>query len=304
MSTTASLTHWFHSHKDSAKKSIYRASGNPLSFLFTTLLIAIAFSIPMGMYTLFSSVEKLTSQWDSDRMITLFLAEEITFEHAKKLAGNLSDDSELDSAEVVNKNDVLEQFKRETNFNLFPDSSSENPLPHIIVIKPSINADITSITQDFSSMDEVQHVQFDLLWFQRLQAFSRLILSIQWIASVLLIFTIALIIINVIRWEISSRQSEIEIIKLLGASDAYVRRPFLYFGGLLGMVGATLAVLIVTASIWIINMTLVDLTSLFNSDYHISHLPLMLAVLVIFIGGWVGILAATLAANQRIKMIN
>ncbi len=131
-----------------------------------------------------------------------------------------------------------------------------------------------------------------------------MIWRIQWVTSVLLIFTIALIIVTVIRWEISSRQSEIEIIKLVGASDAYVRRPFIYYGGLLGLAGAAVAVLIVTVSALIINLALNDLTALFDSDYTISYLPGLLAIFVIFVGGMIGIMAATLAANQKIKAIN
>ena len=302
--SAASLAHWLQSHKDSAKKSIHRALKNPLSFLFTILLIAIAYSVPMGIYTLFSSIEKLTDQWDSDRNITLFLKEDISFNQAEKIAKDISGDADIERIEAINKEDVLKQFKQETNFNLFPDGENENPLPHIIIVGPSQGADVTAITQELSSINEVQHVQFDLLWFQRLQAFSLVIWRIQWVTSVLLIFTIALIIVTVIRWEISSRQSEIEIIKLVGASDAYVRRPFIYYGGLLGLAGAAVAVLIVTVSALIINLALNDLTALFDSDYTISYLPGLLAIFVIFVGGMIGIMAATLAANQKIKAIN
>ena len=303
--STASVTHWVHSHQDSAKKSLLRAWQSPLSFIFTILLIALAYSVPMGIYILFSSVEKLTDQWDSDRHITLFLTEDITYNQAEKFAKNLSGHLDIDNVELLNRDDVLKQFKQETNFYLFPDSSStENPLPHLIIISPSLDSDIPTLTQELELISEVQHVQFDLLWFQRLQAFSLVILRIQWIASILLVLTVALIIVNVIRWEISSRQSEIEIIKLIGASDAYVRRPFMYFGGLLGLAGATLAVLIVTIGTLIVNLAMNDLTALFDSGYTISYLPGSLAVLLIVVGGVVGIMAAALAANQRIKIIS
>ena len=302
--STASVGHWLHSHKDSAKKSTRRALNSPLSFLFTILLIAIAFSVPIGIYTLFSSIERLTDQWDGDRNITLFLTQDTTFKRAEKISKDLSVDVDIENVEVINKDAVLNQFRQETNFNLFPAGSTENPLPHIIIISPPSGTDITTITQELGSISEVHHVQFDLLWFQRLQAFSIVILRIQWIATILLIFTVALIIINVIRWEISSRQSEIEIIKLIGASDAYVRRPFMYYGGLLGLTGAAVAVLIVTLCTLIINLALNDLTALFDSDYTISYLPGLLAVLVIVLGGMVGILAASLAANQKIKTIS
>lgn len=299
-----SLIHWVYSHKESAKKSFSRVLENPLSFLFTALLIAIAFAIPMSIYILFSSIEQLTDNWDSDRQITLFLTQEVSFDEAKKLADSIANQTGVESIKTVNNEDVLEEFKRETNFNLYPESIGGNPLPHIIEIAPSIEADIYDLTEKLKLFTEVQHVQFDLLWFQRLQAFSKVILRIQWIVSVLLFFTVALIIVNVIRWEISSRQSEIEIIKLIGASDAYVRRPFMYFGALLGLVGSALAVVMVTLSCWLINLTLSDLTNLFDSDYRISSLPFLLAIVIILLGGLVGIVAASMAASQRIRMIN
>ncbi|MEM8844589.1 MAG: ABC transporter permease [Pseudomonadota bacterium] len=298
------LTLWINSHKESASTSLAKAIENPVSFLFTTLLIAIAFAIPMSIYILFSSVEQLTSQWDSDRQITLFLKEDVSFKDAKMIADNISQQNEIDNIKIIDRDEVLEKFKQESNFNLFPDTVGGNPLPHIIVIAPKLETDIQALTNTLKTLSEVQHVQFDLIWFERLRAFAKVILRIQWIVSGLLIFTVALIIINVIRWEISSRQSEIEIIKLIGASDAYARRPFMYFGGLLGLTGSGLAVIIVTASAWLINLALMDLTNLFDSDYKISSLPFLLALTIIILGGLIGIVAASLAANQRIKLIN
>ena len=118
---------------------------------------------------------------------------------------------------------------------------------------------LKTLEKELKNLKQVQLVQFDLLWFQRLQAILDVITRIQWIVSIILLIAIALIIANVIRWEVAARHSEIEIIKMVGASDAYVRRPFLYSGFWLGLSGSIAALFIVSMSAWLIEQSTTQL---------------------------------------------
>ena len=225
---------WLEHHIDSFKLSFTRATNSPVSFIFTALMIAIAFSIPISFYVVLSSAEKLTSQWDSDKQITLFLTEQVNYSQAQQLADTISGKEEIANAFAVNKQTALDEFKQQMGLESITDNLPQNPLPHLIIANPHTTlSDIESLQaleNELRNLKQVQQVQFDLLWFQRLQAMLGVFNRIQWIVSIILLLAIGLIIINVIRWEVTSRHAEIEIIKLVGASDAYVRRPFLYSG--------------------------------------------------------------------------
>ncbi len=224
---------WLEHHIDSFKLSFTRAITSPVSFIFTALMIAIALSIPINLYVVFSSVQQLTNQWDNNKQITLFLADNVNHKQAQQLAESIASKSEIANASVINKQTALDEFKRQMGLDSIAENLPQNPLPHLIIANPETTisdfASLQTLENELRNIKQIQQVQFDLLWFQRLQAMLAVINRIQWIVGIVLLLAIGLIIANVVRWEVASRHAEIEIIKLVGASDAYVRRPFLIF---------------------------------------------------------------------------
>ena len=181
----------------------------------------------------------------------------------------------------------------------------QNPIPHLIIANPeSTLSDFESLHAleiELRNLSQVQQVQFDLLWFQRLQAMLAVINRIQWIVSIVLLLAIGLIIANVIRWEVTSRYAEIEIIKLVGASDAYVRRPFLYSGFWLGIAGSVAALMIVSVCSWLIQQSTSKMSSLFGSDFQLSTLSIDLALLIMISASLLGVGAAWIAVTHKLK---
>jgi len=296
---------WLEHHIDSFKTSFKRNISNPLSFTFTVLMIAIALSIPMSIYIIFSSVQQLTQHWDNDKQITLFLNDNVSLAQAQSLAKNIIDNPLILNAQVINKQQALEDFKQQMGMNALSADLPDNPLPHLIIVEPETTIlDIQSLQTletELKNIQQVQLVQFDLLWFQRLQSILDVINRIQWIVSIILLFAIALIIANVIRWEVSARHSEIEIIKLVGASDAYVRRPFLYSGLWLGLIGSILSLLIVTLCTWLIQLTTTQLASLFGSDFELSYLTVSQSLLIVVSISLLGVIASWIAVSHKLK---
>ena len=296
---------WVEHHVDSFKLSFYRAITSPVSFFFTASMIAIALSIPISLYVIFTSVQQLTNQWDSDKQITLFLADNVSYSQAQQLAESIANKKEIDNALAINKQAALDEFKQQMGLDSIAENLPQNPLPHLVIANPvstlSNFESLQALENELRNMKQVQQVQFDLLWFQRLQAMLEVINRIQWIVSIVLLLAIGLIIANVIRWEVTSRHAEIEIIKLVGASDAYVRRPFLYSGFWLGIAGSILALIIVSLCSWLIQQSTTKLSSLFGSDFQLASLSIDLASLIIITASLLGISAAWVAVTHKLK---
>ncbi len=297
---------WFEHHIDSFKLSLNRAINGPVAFIFTALMIAIALSIPISLYVVFSSVQQLTNQWDSDKQITLFLADQVNYKQAQQLAESIASKKEIANAVAINKQAALDEFKQQMGLDSITENLPQNPLPHLIIANPEATLSdfesLQALESELRDMKQVQQVQFDLLWFQRLQAMLAVINRIQWIVSIVLLLAIALIIANVIRWEVTSRHAEIEIIKLVGASDAYVRRPFLYSGFWLGISGSVLALIIVSLCSWLIQQSTTTLSSLFGSDFQLTSLSIDLASLIIISASLLGVGAAWVAVTHKLKL--
>lgn len=303
--TKITATHWLLHHLESLKKSFSQAIARPTSFAITTLMIAIAFSIPMSMFVLFTSAEQLTKQWDSDKQITFFLKEDVTLAHANKLAVKIADKDEIENAVVLNKEEALADFNQQMGLNSIADNLPTNPLPHLIIANPvpSISdfKTLQALEHELRNIQQVRLIQFDLLWFQRLQAILTVINRIQWIVSFVLLIAIGLIIANVIHWEVASRHAEIEIIKLVGATDAFVRRPFLYSGFWLGFCGSVLALVIVTICSWLIQQSTLKLSALFGSDFQLASLSFTAASWILISASIIGVGSAGIAVSHKLK---
>lgn len=296
---------WLEHHIDSLFASLRSNLASPISFLFTVLMIAIALSIPISLYIVFASAQQLTEQWDSDKQITLFLNDNVSLSSAESLSKRLSENPYVSNSTVIDKQTALDDFKQQMGLEGMSAELPENPLPHLIVIDPdTFLSDIDSLRAletELQSLKQVQLLQFDLLWFQRLQAILNVINHIQWIVSFILLLAIALIIANVIRWEVAARHSEIEIIKLVGASDAYVRRPFLYSGLWLGLCGSVLAIVIVTLCTWLIQRSTTQLANLFGSHFEVVTISLSLATVIVFSIILLGVIASWVAVHIKLK---
>lgn len=302
---SVSFTYWLQHHIDCAKKSLARLLASPLSFVITILMISIAFIIPAAVYVLFNSVDKLTQHWSSDKQITLFLSNDANLQQAQSLRDKLLARPDIATASVINKEEALKEFKKHTNLGSITDSLPTNPIPHLVIANP--NQSLTEfkalqlLYDDLRDVNLVEHVQFDLIWVQRLQATISILYRVLWIITILLLAAVFLIIANVIRWEVASRHDELEIIRLVGGSDAYVRRPFLYSGFWLGLVGATVAIVMVKISGWIIGHSLKQLIMLYSDKAQLASLPAGLVILMLLLGGLFGAAGAWVAVRQRLQ---
>ncbi len=302
-----SVRYWAQHHIGCAKGSLQRLLASPLSFVITTLMISIAFTIPAAIYILFNSVDKLANYWGNDKQITLFLTENASLTQANILQEKLLMRNDIINAQVVNKDDALREFKQQTNLGSIADNLPNNPIPHLIIAEPAEDlttlSSLQSLQLELKNLALVDFVQFDLIWIQRVQAILDVAFRFLWIITVILLSAVGLIIANVIRWEVASRHDEIEIIRLVGGTDAYVRRPFLYSGFWLGLIGAGIAVAVIIISGWIVSQSIKQLSTLTEHGIQIDTLTAGMMLTVLAVGGLFGAGGAWLAVSQRLRSL-
>nr|VFK24643.1 MAG: cell division transport system permease protein [Candidatus Kentron sp. LFY] len=218
----------------------------PVATLMTGAVIGIALALPAGLYVLLENAREISGNWEGTAQISLFLKTDKTDDDARILAKKLRKRPELERVQVITRNQALAEYQQLSGFEAVIEAlDGENPLPAVLVLYPVPSySDLTAIQHmldELQRRDEVESAQFDLQWLKRLytmiEVTRRGILSL----AALLAFGVLLIIGNTIRLNVWNRRDEIEIAKLFGASNAFIRRPFLYTGLWYGLLGGAIA---------------------------------------------------------------
>ena len=273
----------------------------------TAAVIAIALAMPSGLYLLLGNLERLSSSWDGQASLSVFLQQDITDDKARTLAAQVLDWPEVDSVQLITPSQALEEFGQQSGFADVLGVLEENPLPFVLIVLPagdSIDPAAASALRDrFSRLPETALAQLDLQWVQRLAAILDIAQRVILIIGVLLALAVMLVIGNTIRLEIQNRRDEILVTKLIGATNGFVRRPFLYAGIWYGVLGALLAWLVVEAGFWLLAEPVSRLAGLYHSDFSLETLPLLLLGVLLAGGTVLGLLGSWLAVGRHLAAI-
>ena len=238
---TASFIH----HTRVLLGSLGHLTRHPLSTTMTMAVIAIALTLPAGLYLALNNISGLSAGWDSSTKISLFLHASVNEKKAETLVKRLRLHNEIDHISMISKDQGLEQFKQLSGFGDALQFLEKNPLPIVLVIQPIIDTDrpdrINQLLKELESDKLVEMAQLDMQWVKRLYALLEIAHRVIWAIGSLLGLAVLLIVGNTIRLDIQNRRSEIEVSKLIGASNAFIRRPFLYTGFWYGFSGGLLA---------------------------------------------------------------
>lgn len=219
----------------------------PLGTLLSIAVISLALTLPACLYLLVKNARAATGSITEAIELTVYLKTDVSLERARQLADSARARREAGRVTLISADEGLAEFRKYSGFGAALEALQGNPLPHVISLRPrSDRADpssIASLQRYLGSWPEADIVQVDNEWVRRLSALLGLLERVFQVFAALLAFGVLAIIGNAIRLEISARRAEIEVTKLVGGSNAYVRRPFLYLGGLYGLLGAALAAL-------------------------------------------------------------
>ena len=294
-------------HLQVSLASLGRLYAQPVSSLMTSAVIAIALALPVGLYIALDNVGKLSSDWDDSAQISLFLHTTVSDGDAQKLMKQLKKHKNIKDVDIIYKDQGLKQFKETSGFGDALKYLDENPLPTVLVVHPKISIDSPDITtkllKELRKNKGVELAQLDVQWVKRLYSLLEIAHRGIWVISILLAIAVLLIIGNTIRLDIQNRREEIEVAKLIGASDRFIRRPFLYSGFWYGVTSGILAWLITSISLILVEAPVERLSLLYNSSFQLSGLGFGKTLLLILISCSLGLIGSWIAVSRHLKEI-
>lgn len=294
---------WLHHHRLSAADSLSRVLESPVASVLTWLVIGIALALPVGLDVALENFGRLGAQWESPAQISLFLQEEVSTDVATELAGGLATRADIAATRFISREEALEEFRTLSGFGDVLDSLDSNPLPHLILVSPADEAGAAALRQNLEGLPEVSEALLDMEWLQRLE--SLMVLSRRLVQAVggLLVLGVVLILGNTIRLAIENRREEIVVVKLIGGSNAFVRRPFLYTGLWYGVGGGVFAAALVALSLWFLQQPVGELAALYDTDFRLQGLGVMGGLNLVILGGMLGLAGAWLAVARHLVRI-
>jgi cell division transport system permease protein len=287
--------------------SLGRLYAQPIATLMTAAVIAIALALPVGLYIALDNVGQLSSDWDGSTQISLFLHTHVKKRDAQKLMQRLEKHKNIKKIEFIDKEKGLEQFREISGFGDALKYLDSNPLPIVLVVHPKINNNqpdrTTALVKELGKNKLVELAQLDVQWVKRLYTFLEIANRSILVISSMLAIAVLLIIGNTIRLDIQNRREEIKVSKLIGASNAFIRRPFLYTGIWYGAIGGVLAWITTQISLLLMEDPVHKLALLYHSDFRLSGLGAENTLLLILISCLLGLIGSWIAVSRHLKEI-
>ena len=299
------LARYFGLHAQNLAGAVGRLARQPFATLLTVLVIAIAIALPAGLRVLVSNAGALSSSWQSAADFTVYLKMDVGAERARALAREIEARDDVASVQLIDRDAALAEFRAHSGFGQALDALDGNPLPNTLVVRPAsgVAGNVEAVAAAIDALAETDLVQLDTEWVARLRAMLALAARVVDIATVLLGLAVAIVVGNTIRLEINNRSVEIEVTKLVGGTDAFIRRPFLYLGFCYGLTGALAAALLIAATLALIGPPVRSLAALYGSDFALSGLTLRDSLVLLGGGAFLGWAGAGLATARHLRAI-
>jgi cell division transport system permease protein len=298
---------WFARHLQTLIGSLGRLSQQPVATALTVLVMGIALALPACLNVLVRNAQSAGGSWDRALDVSVYLKPSINSADAARLADKLRQRSDVKAVQIIKADDALKEFREHSGFGEALESLSDNPLPNTLVVTPAETGAsptaLASLRDELSKLSEVDVVQLDTDWVQRYLAMLDTVRRLVTMVAVLLAVGVVVIVGNTIRLDIQNRRDEIEVTKLVGGSDAFVRRPFLYCGVWYGLGGGLLAWLVVTVAVALLAGPVQRIAGLYGSKFALNGLGFAggLGLLVLGVAlGWLGSFAA---ATRHLRAI-
>ncbi|GGK63254.1 permease-like cell division protein FtsX [Amphritea balenae] len=292
-------------HQEVARFSFFSLLSSPLTTFMTLAVLAISLALPGALYTGLMNLQQLSQGLDSDPRVALYLDLSVNETAAEQLSRELLLRDDVAATELITAEQGRIEFKAQSGFGEVFDFLDQNPLPAVIMVIPR-DLSVVSIPLLQSRLQELPQVDeaiVDMEWVQRLAAFIVLAERAVWVLAALFVMAVLLVVGNTIRLAIESRRDEIIIAKLVGATDAYVRRPFLYDGIWFGIAGGILAWLLIQISLLLLSNPVQKLMQLYNSQFELSGLGFIESIVLLLISILLGLLGAWLAVGRHLRQI-
>jgi cell division transport system permease protein len=294
-------------HAQALLGSLGRLKRNALATVLTLLVIGLALALPAALGLFVINAQSATGGFGHAIDLSVYLKSGVPLAKAQQLAAGARERPGIAQVTVIPADEGLKEFREYSGFGAALDALPSNPLPQVLHVIPSANAssaaDLQSLRRYFAAWPEVDIVQLDTEWVLRFNAILAVLRRLVLIAAVLLGAGVLAVVGNTIRLEILNRKAEIEVTKLVGGSNAFVRRPFLYTGILYGLGGAVLAWAILETAVLVLDQPVTTLAQLYGSRYALQG-PSAQVLAMLFGGGMaLGWLGAWISAHRHLRSI-
>lgn len=300
------MRQWLTRHAQNCIASVGRLVARPGGSLLTVAVIGVALALPAGLNVLIRNGEALAGGWESVRDFSIYLQPGAELSAAQSIAAELQANKNIQAVEVVTADAALDDLRDSGGFAGVLDSLDNNPLPHTLVVRPTADVPANILQQLASELGErpiVDQVRLDTDWVARLNALLDLARRGIWLAAGLLVGAVIVIVGNTIRLDIENQRAEIEVAKLLGATDAFVRRPFLYTGFWFGLTGGLLALAVVAIGLALIGGPVAELSALYGGSFRLLGLDGRSGLAVVGGGLLAGLGGAWIAVARHLAAI-
>lgn len=297
---------WFGRHVSTSIGALGRLSRQPFASLMIILVIAVTLAIPASLNLVVKNAQSLSSSWDNALDFSIYLRSGVGESEAKGLARLIQQRADVESVRLITSTEALEEFKRQSGFGEALDQLSDNPLPHTLVVRPgaaNTSQSMILLQEELGNLPETEFVQVDTEWVRRFHAILDIVRQAIIIGASLLGVAIVVIIGNTIRLDIQNRREEIEVTKLIGASNAFVRRPFLWSGFWYGLFGGLLAIGLVQYGLYLLERPAARLAGLYQSTITVLNLSLRESASILAIGILLGLVGSWFAAARHMRRI-
>tara|TARA_R110002073_G_scaffold4917_23_gene31229 strand:+ start:8378 stop:9334 length:957 start_codon:yes stop_codon:yes gene_type:complete len=289
-------------HRETCLKTLRDLLKNWMTSLMTWLVIGIALALPAILYLLLANASSFGGGFDGTARINLYLSRG---PDPQLILQAVQAQSEIASADIIFASEALKSFEAETGFGNILLSLPRNPLPDVIEATPLdvAPAELTILSKRLEALDGVERVAIDLEWLERL--FAILALGERFITTLGLFLSLGVVLAigNTIRLAIENRRAEIEIIKLVGATDAFVRRPFLYLGFWYGFGGALVAWIMVQLSLLVLSGPIKQLLDSYQNQFSLEGLGFVTTFGLFTVGISLGVAGAAIAVSRHLHTI-
>lgn len=280
---------------------------NPLANFMTIMVLGLALALPAGLYILLKNVQAVNVGWDSGTQVSLFLKRDLPSDQLRVLLQQLQQNRDIARIAYVSPSSGLKQFEQQSGFGNVLQQLHTNPLPGVIMVSPAVSAQspvaLKQLVLRLKQLPAVDVVQSDVAWIKRLYTIVHLAGRSVWALAMLFALAVVLIIGNTLRLAIQHSCQEIKVTRLVGASNAFVRRPFLYIGVIYGFFSALIAYILVNLLLIWLSGPVSKLTGLYQSHFHLQGFGLF-ATEILFLSGMIlGFLGAWLAVGRQLRCI-
>ena len=294
-------------HKTSLISSFGRLIGVPLQTLMTSLVVAIALALPAILLVVLDNMEQLGDSWDADPKISVYLHPRARENAIVQLREELESYPEIRDVVYLSADDALREFEAFSGFGEVLSALDENPLPATLVISlndPTLApSELKRVSQKIAQESIVDEVSLDMDWVKRLQELMVLGKKMVLALASLLGLGVLLAIGNTIRLAIENRRDEILVSKLVGGTNGFVRRPFLYSGAWYGFFGGILAALIVSIGVYFLSPTVDQLALLYESRFQLTGMGFRNTLILVGVSTLLGLFGAWLAVGRHLSEI-